>query len=118
MKYLQRVGGEEVCLLEAAGQEENHMKSIFIIFAAVIITIIIIFAAIIITIIIIIIIRKMITADINAIIFITGNFTVIINCVGIGLRTLFGPLPHQVVVIIIVIFTTTIPAPGQGSQKL
>ena len=108
VKYLQWVGGEEVCLLEAAGQEENHMKSIFIIFAAVIITIIII----------IIIIRKMITADINAIIFITGNFTVIINCVGIGLRTLFGPLPHQVVVIIIVIFTTTIPAPGQGTQKL
>ena len=36
--------------------------------------------------------RKMITADINAIIFITGNITVIINCVGIGLRTIFGPL--------------------------
>ena len=36
--------------------------------------------------------RKMITADINAIIFITGNVTVIINCVGIGLRTIFGPL--------------------------
>ena len=79
------MGGEEVCLLEAAGQEENHMKFIIIIFAAVIITIIII-----------IITRKMITADINAIIFITGNFTVIINCVGIGLRTLFGPLPYQV----------------------
>ena len=70
----------------------------------------IIFAAVIIT--IIIITRKMITADINAIIFITGNFTVIINCVGIGLRTLFGPLPYQVVVIIIVIFTTTIPTQG------
>ena len=72
--------------------------------------IIFIFAAVII--IIIIITRKMITADINAIIFITGNFTVIINCVGIGLRTLFGPLPYQVVVIIIVIFTTTIPTKG------
>ena len=36
--------------------------------------------------------RKMITADINAIIFITGNFTAIVNCVGIGLRIIFGPL--------------------------
>ena len=36
--------------------------------------------------------RKMITADINAIIFITGNITVIVNCVGIVLRTIFGPL--------------------------
>ena len=36
--------------------------------------------------------RKMITADINAIIFITGNFTAIVNCVGIGLRLIFGPL--------------------------
>ena len=36
--------------------------------------------------------RKMITADINAIIFITGNFTAIVNCVGIVLRTIFGPL--------------------------
>ena len=58
----------------------------------------------------------MITADINAIIFITGNFTVIINCVGIGLRTLFGPLPYQVVVIIIVI-THTIPTPYPGVSK-
>ena len=41
--------------------------------------------------------RKMITADINAIIFITGNVTVIINCVGIGLRTIFGPLPFLVI---------------------
>ena len=36
--------------------------------------------------------RKMITADINAIIFITGNFTAIVNCVGIALRIIFGPL--------------------------
>ena len=36
--------------------------------------------------------RKMITADINAIIFITGNFTAIVNCVGIGMRIIFGPL--------------------------
>ena len=34
----------------------------------------------------------MITADINAIIFITGNITVIINSIGIALRTIFGPL--------------------------
>ena len=40
--------------------------------------------------------RKMITADINAIIFITGNITVIINCVGIVLRTIFGPLSKGV----------------------
>ena len=41
--------------------------------------------------------RKMITADINALIFITGNVTVIINCLGIGLRTIFGPLPFLVI---------------------
>ena len=39
--------------------------------------------------------RKMITADINAIIFITGNVTVVINCVSIALRIIFGPLSRS-----------------------
>ena len=41
--------------------------------------------------------RRMITADINAIIYITGNLTTTVHCLSIAARTLLGPLPTYMV---------------------
>ena len=44
--------------------------------------------------------RRMITGDISALAYITGNLTAITLCLAITARTIFGPLPHYLVFVV------------------